>query len=208
MSRRHQPVQKRSQETIEAILNSAAQLLGELGYRETSTNKIAKHAHVSIGTVYRYFTDKDAVILALRTRAEDAAMRDLVIAIGEALSMETSVGAEHILTALVNAIESHGAVLTAMINDVPLGIYANIVPGIEKQLYHLARYALMQREPDLTDQDVDEILYLGMGAMLHLALRIAIERPAGVSKESLIQRAVAMIPIPSLFFANSPGSVS
>ena len=59
------PVQRRSLATRAAILKAAAQLLGRRGYARTNTNDIARRAGVSVGSVYEYFRDKDAIVQAL-----------------------------------------------------------------------------------------------------------------------------------------------
>lgn len=65
---RKQPRQQRSRATWEAIVDAAAQLFGQLGYAATTTNKVADLAGVSIGSLYQYFPDKDALLLALAER--------------------------------------------------------------------------------------------------------------------------------------------
>jgi hypothetical protein len=97
-----------------------------------------------------------------------------------------------VLSALVDALEDHRGVMAAVINDLPLGIQSNVLPTIEQHLHHIARLALLQHYPRLRDPDVHEILYLGMGMMLQVALRIAIDRPQGMSKEALLDRAALL----------------
>lgn len=55
------PVQRRSREAVSAIKTAAAQVLVERGYPQATTNHIAKRAGVSIGTLYQYFPNKDAI---------------------------------------------------------------------------------------------------------------------------------------------------
>ncbi|WP_220446850.1 TetR/AcrR family transcriptional regulator [Nonomuraea deserti] len=62
---RKQPRQQRSRETVAAILEAAAQLFQRHGYADTTTNKIAERAGVSIGSLYQYFPNKDALLVAL-----------------------------------------------------------------------------------------------------------------------------------------------
>jgi len=62
---RKTPRQQRSRETVEAILEAAAQLFQRHGYAATTTNKIAERAGVSIGSLYQYFPNKDAILAAL-----------------------------------------------------------------------------------------------------------------------------------------------
>jgi AcrR family transcriptional regulator len=59
------PKQTRSRESVEAILQAAAQVFERYGYAAGTTNRIAARAGVSIGTLYQYFPNKDAILVAL-----------------------------------------------------------------------------------------------------------------------------------------------
>jgi AcrR family transcriptional regulator len=65
---RKAPSQSRSQATVTAILDATARVLIERGYAATNTNAVAERAGVSVGSLYQYFPNKDALILALRER--------------------------------------------------------------------------------------------------------------------------------------------
>jgi AcrR family transcriptional regulator len=62
---RKQPRQRRSAETVARILDAAARIFDERGYRSTTTNHVAEAAGVSIGSLYQYFPNKDALLVAL-----------------------------------------------------------------------------------------------------------------------------------------------
>lgn len=68
---RRKPVQGRSQATVDALLAAAAQILARSGPEAATTNAIAARAGVSIGSLYQYFPDKDALIDVLATRHVD-----------------------------------------------------------------------------------------------------------------------------------------
>lgn len=74
-SRARAPRQERSRRTVEAILEAAVQILDQDGEAGFTTNHIARRAGVSIGTLYQYFQDKDAVLLALSERANVEILR-------------------------------------------------------------------------------------------------------------------------------------
>lgn len=59
---RKRPRQRRSKATVDAILEATAQVLVEHGYDKTSTNRVAKRAGVSIGSLYQYFPNKEALV--------------------------------------------------------------------------------------------------------------------------------------------------
>lgn len=62
------PRQDRSKLTVDAILIATARILTDEGYDKASTNRIAELAGVSIGSLYQYFPNKEALVAALRER--------------------------------------------------------------------------------------------------------------------------------------------
>jgi len=62
---RKRPSQARSRETVQAILEAAARIFAAHGYAAGTTNRIAEAAGVSVGSLYEYFPNKDALLVAL-----------------------------------------------------------------------------------------------------------------------------------------------
>ena len=65
---RKSPQQRRSRATVNFILDATAQILSANGDAEVTTAAIAEKTGVSIGTVYQYFGDRDAILRALADR--------------------------------------------------------------------------------------------------------------------------------------------
>lgn len=82
---RKQPRQQRSARTREWILTAAAQVFAEHGYAAGTTNRIAERAGVSIGSLYQYFPNKDAILGALIDEHIDAGTRILGERLAEGL---------------------------------------------------------------------------------------------------------------------------
>ncbi len=66
---RNEPVQARSAARLSSLLDAAAEVVEEVGYERLTTAMVAERAGASIGTVYRYFPDRIAVLEGLSTRA-------------------------------------------------------------------------------------------------------------------------------------------
>jgi|GEM_PF-859425 len=62
---RRQPTQARGKERVRVILAAALEVFKERGVEEATTNDIAERAHIPIGSLYRYYPNKDTIIVAL-----------------------------------------------------------------------------------------------------------------------------------------------
>ncbi|HTW43029.1 MAG TPA: TetR/AcrR family transcriptional regulator [Solirubrobacteraceae bacterium] len=81
---RRVPVQRRSRERVEEILQAAAELLAEGGVEALTTRSLAAHTGIPVASIYRYFDNRDAIIAAYLDRqlAEiDAAVTAALLAL-------------------------------------------------------------------------------------------------------------------------------
>ncbi|QYG93433.1 TetR/AcrR family transcriptional regulator [Iamia sp. SCSIO 61187] len=62
---RKQPRQRRAHETRARILDAARAVFEEHGYAHGTTNRIAEAARLSVGSLYQYFPNKDAILVEL-----------------------------------------------------------------------------------------------------------------------------------------------
>jgi AcrR family transcriptional regulator len=67
-SPRKHPTQARAKATVDAIVTAAAQILISHGYEGTTTARVAQRAGVSVGSLYQYFPNKEALVAALIER--------------------------------------------------------------------------------------------------------------------------------------------
>jgi len=101
---RRQPKQARSQRRVDRLLSAAAQSFEELGYAATTTNAIAARAGVSIGSLYQFFPNKEAILDALVERYLDELQR-VVFVPGENLPI--TILMDRVLDRLARFHESH-----------------------------------------------------------------------------------------------------
>jgi AcrR family transcriptional regulator len=74
---RRTPTQERAQRTIQTIFEATAQIVESEGEDGLTTNKVAKKAGFSIGTLYQYFPSKEAIVLAMIHRHREQVQREL-----------------------------------------------------------------------------------------------------------------------------------
>ena len=62
---RREPRQERAAETRARLLDAAARVFEDRGYDGGTTNRIAEAASMSVGSLYQYFPNKDAILVEL-----------------------------------------------------------------------------------------------------------------------------------------------
>lgn len=83
LSPRKRPRQQRSQDTVDAILEAGARVFAERGFAGGTTNHIAVTAGVSVGSLYEYFPNKGAILVAIAQRQLDRMIAEVQRAIAE-----------------------------------------------------------------------------------------------------------------------------
>lgn len=76
-SKRTRPRQDRSRRTVDTILEATAQILDADGGKGLTTNLLAQRAGYSIGTLYQYFENREAIVVALIERRRETMRREI-----------------------------------------------------------------------------------------------------------------------------------
>ncbi|MFC8226606.1 TetR/AcrR family transcriptional regulator [Streptomyces sp. NPDC057287] len=151
---RRKPRQARAELTRERILTAAAHVFAEYGYAAGTTNRIAERARISIGSLYQYFPNKDAVLAELVVRHLDRGTWP------QADRLDLSAGTlEATVRALVgDAIENHRddpQLLRIMIEEATLS--QELLDTIDRHGRNRVGQVrdLLARHPDVRVRDLD-----------------------------------------------------
>jgi AcrR family transcriptional regulator len=111
-----EPQQERSRESLRRLLKAAAEVLGQHGVEGTTIPRIAQHAGLTPGAVYRRFHDKDAlletVILGILERQDERVKAGITPAAAAQIPMV--VFAEQFIGGLVTAYRMNAPLLRAI----------------------------------------------------------------------------------------------
>ena len=66
---RRRPRQARAKDTVDVIFEATARILQREGRTALNTNYIAESAGISVGTLYQYFPNRQALITACKRRS-------------------------------------------------------------------------------------------------------------------------------------------
>ncbi len=110
------PQQARSRESLRKLLKAAAEVLGQHGVEGTTIPRIAQHAGLTPGAVYRRFPDKDAlletVILGILER-QDERLR-VALTPEMARQIPLAVFAEHLISNMLISYRASAGLLRAV----------------------------------------------------------------------------------------------
>ena len=156
---RRAPTQRRSRETVQAILQAAARILVREGRDAVTTNRVAKDAGVSIGSLYQYFSSRDAIIGALAQEHASEMIGLLLAHAGPIAGQGPREAIPQFVSAMIaahkGAPDLHLALLTQMLSDGPAAIKA-----VHDPARGLVRAWLGQHAAAIRPRDLDAAAFL------------------------------------------------
>jgi AcrR family transcriptional regulator len=183
---RSRPQQQRAEEMRRRLLDTTLTLLSR--NRPLTTQALANAAHVSIGTVYRYFNDKQELLDVLLAEATRDITNELAVSVGRALDRPVLEATRVVVEELTTAFERHAPILRAF-----AGSEVESTTEIERTLFPLARVIPARHRPDLSDTALDDLVFITMGFTASGCLRIALHRPPSSDRAALIDTTARML---------------
>lgn len=177
---------------MEAILGAVVRILKREGNRAVTTNRIAEVAGVSIGSVYQYFPDKQAIFVALHERHIEQIDR----MVESTLMAHAASPLDKLMTALLEGmLEAHSVdpeLYEAMAREVPHR--AGETRGFSVRLHGAFRLALTARAHELKNgRDLDRMAFVVSNLVDGLSHAALFRRPAGMSLENAKAEAVRTV---------------
>ncbi|HEY0467773.1 MAG TPA: TetR/AcrR family transcriptional regulator [Polyangiaceae bacterium] len=189
---RRQPKQRRSQATVEAVLDAVVRILKRDGIDAVTTNRIAVVAGVSIGSVYQYFPDKRAIFTALHDRHVEDIRRVIERALVEQASSSLAELVRALVEALVDAHAVDPELHQLMTREVPHG--ADGARALEVHLRNVFRLAISARSPERQPaRDLDRLLFVLPHMVEALSHGAAYRRPPRLSLAAAREEAVRAV---------------
>ena len=91
-----------------AILNAALELFSEHGFHDAPMAQLAESANVGVGTIYRYFKDKDGLIQSLYNDVDESLQQAIIEGVDSTVSTQEQF--KKIITNLLCYLHTHPAV--------------------------------------------------------------------------------------------------
>ena len=191
-SRRRTPTQERSQRLVATLIDATAHVLSDVGLERLSTNKVAKAAGLSVGSIYQYFPDKQALVDAV---VQDRFARLAQLAIdrmADVQDLSFAQAADTVLRAAVDFFLTEPGLTQILAPYLAVPPAALQAEGAIQHVQDLAKSYLTAAATELTIADVDLAAFISIGVVSHFAPRIATMADSA-QREKLIVEVVEML---------------
>lgn len=174
---RKSPRQERSRATVERILDAGARVLVAYGYDGASTNRIARAAGVSPGSLYQYFSDKDGITAAVVDRLAEDISANISTVFRAMAGRSAEDGTRAALTTLVNALGSHADLLRVAVDQVPHFGDSDVLAALLARGRDLVYHQLVANQTRLRHTDLDTTSWFVVQTTTQLSIRYIVDRP-------------------------------
>lgn len=189
---RKTPQQERSRALVDTILEAAARVLVDRG-AEFNTNFVAEAAGVSVGSVYQYFPNKDALLAALIERQAATERRFIIEHMLALKPTSIRVALEAVLDATFafrrRNLELQTALLQ-MLDRIPQ--YPALRAEASQTMLQFGEL-LAPLVGDVTRPNLGRALFVVCNAVFSLTHRGVVPRPADLSDDELRQEILALV---------------
>jgi AcrR family transcriptional regulator len=175
--------QERSRATVQALLDATARVLTREGYDRASTNRIAATAGVSVGSLYQYFPNKEALVAALVARHNREMLDLLREALKEVASLDLATAIAKLVRAAVDAHRVDPALHRVFDEQVPrMGQLAKI-EALQGETFQLVRSYLEKRRDEISVRDLDSTTSILVTTVEALTHQFVIHRPGAPERD-------------------------
>jgi AcrR family transcriptional regulator len=182
------PVQRRARglQRIASILDAAETVFADMGYDEATTNHIAAQAGISPGSLYQFFSNKEAIAQALAARyTEELQQVYGAVFSGEAASLPFSLWLDQIVEALIAFHLAHPAFHILLSIPAPSMPLANLTHALPKELQTSFELGFQVRAPNLST--TQRLLSATMSVQLFKAVLLQILQAEEAERKLLVR---------------------
>ncbi|MBX3263071.1 MAG: TetR/AcrR family transcriptional regulator [Labilithrix sp.] len=191
---RKRPQQARAQTTVHAILEATVQVLEREGYDAATTTRIAEVAGVSVGTLYQYYSHRDAIFDALQEREFERALVLMQTVLSDdnlaKSPRETVSGCVQGMLALYVASPGMHRVLAM---EGLRATKADRIHSFDLRIIALVRHFLAATGAPVRRKNVDAAAFVAFQCVRATMLASLLESPAGLNDEALVEELVDLL---------------
>jgi AcrR family transcriptional regulator len=193
VSRRH-PGQARAQATVNAILEATVQVLNRDGLDAATTTRIAEVAGVSIGSLYQYFSHRDAILTALQDREFQHALELMETALADRNLGKTPLDTvSNVVKGLMSLYSKSPGLHRVLAIEGLRAAKAHRVHAFDVRVVAIIRHFLAATGATVRRKNVDAAAFVAFQSVRATMLATLLERPPGLDEATLVGEMVDLV---------------
>lgn len=190
---RKSPRQARSQATVEAILTAAARILTKEGFEALTTNRVAAVAGVSVGSLYQYFPNKEALVRALCERHTHGVRDRIRARFAEAWDLPVAEVARMVIQGMVEVRRHEPRLHQELLRLAPAVGGLGELHAVEQEVEALLAAFIASRPEELGPGDPERRAFLVCHAVQACVHGAVLEKPDWLKDDGLVEELARLV---------------
>jgi AcrR family transcriptional regulator len=190
---RKRPRQDRSQKTVDTILDATTRVLVKHGFDGLTTNAVARVAGVSIGSVYQYFPNKEALVAALFERHADEMRAAIQAELARVAALPIPAAARAVIELTIRAHAIDPALHRVLTEQVPRVGRLVRLRELDEISHRMIVAILVARRAELAIRDPDLAAFVLVSTIESIVHRAALLYPDRLRDPRLVDEATLVV---------------
>lgn len=186
------PIQRRSKSKFEAVLAALPQVLQQSGWAKTTTAQLALEADISIGSLYNYFSCKEAVLLGYLDDRLQRALETVLQAISLHRMQPAAFVREFVRIGVDFAYE-HRTLIRIVLQEFPEKILNLDLSASRDMIRQIILHAAQDVRLNLKNRDPQLVAYTLSNIVLGFQFRTVILPDESMSREAIVDELTEII---------------
>ena len=169
--------QKRSRATVDALIEATARILVKEGYDRASTNRIAAAAGVSIGSLYQYFPNKEALVAAVLERHTQELSQVIRATLLEVVARPIAIAVRELVAAAIDGHRVDPKLHRVLAEEVPHTGRLENIDAVQRQAILFVRSYLEAHRDEIEVEDLDLAAFVTVTTVEALTHSAVLHRP-------------------------------
>lgn len=162
---------------VERIVAAGTCVLEQRGYPDASTNRIAREAGISPGSLYQYFPDKDAIVAEITRRLIGDFAAEIAPALRRAAGEPPPAATRLVLDAVLAALQRQAGLLHALVDRVPAVEQHAALQAVRGHIGDIVYHRLSGDAEALRQPDIERATWTIVELSQHLLVRYVLDSP-------------------------------
>jgi AcrR family transcriptional regulator len=180
---------------VARILDAGARVFAEMGYAAGTTNRIAATAGVSVGSLYSYFPNKDAIVTQLVRRHIDDGIREIGARLAQTdlASLPLEERTRRFVEATVSIHSDDPALHRVLFEEAPHSL--DVLSDLRSFEHDTVRAVelLLADDPEVHVNDLALAAYMTVVAIESITHRYVSSHPEGIDAEAVVDELTALV---------------